>query len=59
MACPQFFLHPNGQQEVDDVHEDKIPDDPKNPAVITLDIYDIKPMPLLNICQKTKVLKNP
>ena len=33
--------------------------DLKTPAVITLDSCDIKPVSLLNIQQKTKVLTNP
>ena len=33
-------------------------DEPKTPAVITLDSYDIKPVSLLNVHQTTKVIKN-
>ena len=55
---PTDFFASNGWQEVDDGHLDQMYDNPKNPAVITLDRCDIKPVSLLNIFQKTKALKN-
>ena len=46
-------------QEVNGVHLYQKYDDTNNSAVITLYCCDINPTGLLNICQKTKVLKNP
>ena len=40
------FFASNGQQNIDDGHSDKIIDDLKNPAVITFDSCDIKPVSL-------------
>ena len=39
---PTDFLESNGRQEVNDGHLDGIFDDPKTPAVNTLDRCDIK-----------------
>ena len=57
MALPRIFLY-SGRQEVDDSHLDNIYGEPKTLAVIKLDSCDIKPVSLLNISQKNKVLKN-
>ena len=43
---PDFFAS-NGRQDIDDGHSDGIFNETKNPAVITLDICDIKPMSFL------------
>ena len=46
-----YLFESNGRQEVDDDHWDKTSDETKNPADITLDICDIKPVSLSNIHQ--------
>ena len=57
MAYPRIFAY-NRQHEVDDGHLDKMSGDPKTPEEIMFDSCDIKPLSLLNIYQKTKVVKN-
>ena len=39
-GMPTDFFASNGQKEIDDGHSDKYFDDPKTPAVITLDSCD-------------------
>ena len=56
---PTVFFPSNVRQEGDDSHSDENPYDPKTPSVNTLDSCDIKPVSLLNIHQRTKVLKKP
>ena len=41
---PTDYFTTNGQQDIDYGHSDGIFNDPKTPAVITLDICDIKPV---------------
>ena len=48
----------NRLQEIDDGNYDEISNDPKSPAVITLDRCNVTPWAFFYIHQKTKVLKN-
>ena len=55
---PTTFFASNQKTEGGDIHSDKLSGDPKTPTDIKLDSYAIKPVNLLNIYQKTKVVKN-
>ena len=54
---PMDFFASSGQHEINGSHLDNVFDDLKTPEVIKLDTHDIKPVSLLNIHQKTKLLK--
>ena len=51
------FFGSNRRQEMDDSHSYKLFIDSKTPSLIKLDSCDIKLVSLLNICNKTKLLK--
>ena len=49
----------NGQHEIDEAQLDEILDDPKTPAVVTLDSCDIKPVSFLGYSSENQSFKNP
>ena len=57
-GIPAGCCSSNEQQEVDDVNLYQVFNEPETPVVIMLESCHINSMSLLNVCQKTKELKN-